>query len=172
MNVLDVGCGDGLAAIKRGLHEHEYVGIDVDPDKVERARERGLEVSHGDVCAGLSFDDNTFDRVIAKAVLEHVADPLEAARECRRVLKPDGWFTVIVPSDRSYDVWGDYTHKRAFRRDSLQDVLTHAGFRVDDIHARMGWSSVGMAMKSLARMAAPWTPYGYPRAWQAEAIPR
>lgn len=171
--LLDVGCGDGTHAVAQNWPQHyEYRGIDIDQGCVQAARERGLEVSQQDVTEGIDVADDFFDRVIAKAVLEHVDEPLAAARECRRVCKPTGRFEVIVPSDRSFDVWGDYSHRRAFRRDALQNLLGDAGFEVLDIHGRMEWASLGMAIKSVARMAAPWTPYGYPRAWHATARPQ
>lgn len=170
-SLLDVGCGDGSFAIEQGWpDQYDYSGIDIDPDCVAHAREQGLDVSQGDV-EGLAYPDNSQDIVIAKAVLEHVDDPLTAARECRRVLKPGGTFRVIVPSDRSYDVWGDYTHKRAFRKDALRDLLDDAGFVVRLIEPRMGWHSPGATAKSIGRILAPWTPYGYPRAWDARARP-
>lgn len=168
--LLDVGCGNAQTAIDAGWpDQYDYHGIDVDPQQVERAREHGLTIDHANADHGLDYDDNTFDRVVCKAVLEHVETPLFVAEECRRVTNPGGTFTVIVPSDRSYDIWGDYTHKRAFRRDALHDLLTDAGWHVTSIQPRMGWDSPGAAAKSLARMLVPWTPYGYPRAWHATA---
>lgn len=168
--LLDVGCGDGSTALVRGWPTRcIYRGVDIDPEKVAAARDRGLDVVRGDVMAGLDAGADSYDIVVAKAVLEHVDDPLVAARECRRVLHPEGEFRVTVPSDRSYDVWGDYTHLRAFRRDALDDLLSDAGFASIEISPRMGWGSLGAAAKSLLRIAAPWTPYGYPRAWVATA---
>lgn len=168
--LLDVGCGDGRYASRKGwVDEYQYLGVDIDPNRVKTAQARGLDVRQHDVLDGLPFDDGAFDRVVAKAILEHVTDPLAAAEECRRVLAPKGTFIAIVPSDRSYDVWGDYTHLRAFRSDAFADLLTDAGFQRLTIKPRMGWQSVGGAVKSIGRILAPWTPYGYPRAWVATA---
>lgn len=168
--LLDVGCGDGQYALHQGWPtEYDYYGIDIDKSRIAAARRRGLDVSRGDVVHGLPYDNGEFDRVVAKAVLEHVADPLTAAQECQRVLRVGGQFDAIVPSDRSYDLWGDYSHRRGFRRDALSDLLADAGFRQIRIQPRMGWTSIGMALQSLYRIAAPWTPYGFPRAWHAQA---
>lgn len=168
--LLDVGCGDGTAAIQNGWpDDYEYTGLDIDEECLTSARTQGLDVRNHDVTTGLDYDDGEFDAVVCKAILEHVEDPLFVARECLRVLKPGGTITVIVPSDRSYDVWGDYTHLRAFRKDALDDLLTDAGFQKIKISPRTGWDSPGATLKSLARMAAPWTPYGWPRAWHATA---
>lgn len=167
--LLDAGCGDATYAIQQGWpDDYTYVGIDADQERVETAERRGVTARIDDIC-DLNEPANHYDYVVAKAVLEHVDDPLHAVTECRRVLRPYGTFLAIVPSDRSYDLWGDYTHQRGFRRDSLHNLLVDAGFPDRDINisARMGWQSIGMAAKSIIRVCAPWTPYGYPRAWTA-----
>lgn len=168
--LLDVGCGDGSTAVSRGWPtQYDYTGLDVDDDALIAAQTRGLDARKHDVTTGLDFSDGEFDRVVCKAILEHVPDPLAVAKECWRVLKPGGELLVIVPSDRSYDVWGDYTHLRGFRKDALRDLLTDAGFERIDISPRTGWDSPGAFLKSAARILAPWTPYGFPRAWSATA---
>jgi SAM-dependent methyltransferase len=45
----------------------------------------------------LPFKSNVFDAVFSLAVLEHVKDPFESAREISRVLKPGGTLYVAVP---------------------------------------------------------------------------
>jgi len=43
------------------------------------------------------FEDQTFDGVIAQAVLEHVVDPKRCVEEIRRVLKPEGIVYAETP---------------------------------------------------------------------------
>lgn len=170
--LLDVGCGDGSTAREHGWADaYDYVGVDIDGECVDQARQRGLAVERADVMDGLDYSDGEFDRVIAKAVLEHVEDPLFVARECARVCKAGGEVYVVVPSDRSYDLWGDYTHRRGFRRDALRDLLSDAGFVSITIRRRTDWRPLGAGLKNLYRALAPWTPYGLPRAWEAYAWP-
>lgn len=45
----------------------------------------------------LPFEDDSFDAVLSLAVLEHVKDPFQAARELVRVLKPGGDLVCCVP---------------------------------------------------------------------------
>ncbi|MGW7687927.1 methyltransferase domain-containing protein [Streptomyces asiaticus] len=70
------------------------------------ATERGLdsiEFRTADVHA-LDFADDTFDVVHAHQVLQHVADPVRALREMRRVCKPGG---IVAARDGDYHgfVW-------------------------------------------------------------------
>jgi len=45
-----------------------------------------------------SIADNTYDFLLASHILEHVANPLRALEEFRRVLKPKGAILVILPN--------------------------------------------------------------------------
>ena len=49
------------------------------------------------VCEHMPFADNSFDAVLSLAVLEHLRNPFEAAREIVRVLKPGGVLYAAVP---------------------------------------------------------------------------
>jgi len=45
----------------------------------------------------IPFADNSFDAVIAVAVLEHVIDPVRCVSEITRVIKPDGFVYSVTP---------------------------------------------------------------------------
>ena len=84
--LLDVGCGGAWI----GDHFDDYTGIDVSPEAVEAARSRGRQVLLVDGDEPLPFDEESFDGVVLKDVLEHVANPVTLVREVRRVLRPGG----------------------------------------------------------------------------------
>ena len=98
MSILDVGCGPGtITADLAGLvPEGQVVGVEYYPDVLEHARtlaaNRGLKnvrFETGDIHE-LPFQDNTFDIAHAHQVLQHIRDPVQALRELRRVVKPNG----------------------------------------------------------------------------------
>jgi SAM-dependent methyltransferase len=60
-------------------------------------REGDLRIDVTDIPA----PDETFDVILCSHVLEHVPDDRKALREFRRVLKPNGWALINVPSDPS-----------------------------------------------------------------------
>jgi ubiquinone/menaquinone biosynthesis C-methylase UbiE len=88
----------------------EAVGLDIDPQIIERARASAAEARAdnvrfevGDVHK-LPYPDGAFDAVFAQAMLMHVPDPLLPLKEMRRVLRPGG---IIGIADA--DLAGEYT---------------------------------------------------------------
>ncbi|MFA6006395.1 MAG: class I SAM-dependent methyltransferase [Candidatus Paceibacterota bacterium] len=74
----------------------------------------------GDIHA-LPFMDNSTDAIICIAVLEHVENPLLAAQEMLRVLKPGGYLFVYVPFLYYYHAEiGYYKDFWRFTHDSVQ----------------------------------------------------
>ncbi|MGP3982274.1 methyltransferase domain-containing protein [Streptomyces sp. KR80] len=107
LSLLDVGCGPGtitadLAAL---VAPGRVVAVDAAADILDQARsttaERGLEtVEFASADAhDLNFPDDSFDAVHAHQVLQHVADPVRALREMRRVCRPGG---VVAVRDSDY----------------------------------------------------------------------
>ena len=103
MDLLDVGCGP--ASITADLAERvapgRVVALDAASDALQAARatlsERGLseqvELTCGDVMA-LPFEDASFDVLHAHQVLQHLADPVGALAEMRRLTRPGGMVAV------------------------------------------------------------------------------
>jgi SAM-dependent methyltransferase len=107
MHLLDVGCGPGTISIDLAslLAPGRVTAIDVVPSVLETARATAvecgvstIEFALGDVYA-LDFPDATFDVVHAHQVLQHLADPVAALREMRRVCRPGG---IVAVRDGDY----------------------------------------------------------------------
>ena len=105
--VLDVGCGPGTITIDiaERVAPAQVVGLDAAAGVIEQASalaaERGVtNVSFivGDAYA-LDFADDSFDIVHAHQTLQHLARPVEALREFRRVVAPGG---VVAARDVDY----------------------------------------------------------------------
>ena len=103
MRVLDCGCGPGAVTIglAKAVEPGEVVGVDIEARQIEAARalaaQRGVEnvrFETGSVY-GLPFPDRAFDAVYAQSLLVHLAEPIEALKELRRVLKPGGLAGIV-----------------------------------------------------------------------------
>jgi predicted TPR repeat methyltransferase len=103
--VLDAGCGTGLAgqAVREAGFDGALLGVDLSPDSVALARERGIytEVVLGDLQQPLPYGDDDVDAVVCVGVLTYVPDVTAIWGEFCRVTRPGG---VIVLTQRA-DIW-------------------------------------------------------------------
>ncbi|MFD7621020.1 methyltransferase domain-containing protein [Streptomyces sp. NPDC059802] len=149
--VLDLGCGPGtdLGALAEAVTATgAVIGIDYDRAAVDAARGRAAERSNVTVRLGdlhdLPLPDHTADRARTDRVLQHVADPVRALREARRVLRPGGrlvmaepdWGTLTVdhPDSGLTRAYTQYVTDEAVRNarigSQLARLATDAGFTV------------------------------------------
>jgi ubiquinone/menaquinone biosynthesis C-methylase UbiE len=100
--VLDVGCGPGTITIDlaQRVAPGSVAGIDSSPAPLREARDqaqrqgvRNVSFAVADV-SDLDFAEGTFDVVHAHQVLQHLAEPVAALREMRRVCTPGGVVAV------------------------------------------------------------------------------
>ena len=95
-SILEVGCGPGDLAAALGVPQANYLGIDIDPNEVEKARLRHPELSFAAASVyNLPVAAASVDLVIACEVLEHLDDPTGALAEIERVAKE--WILISVP---------------------------------------------------------------------------
>ncbi|KAG9325839.1 hypothetical protein KVV02_006833 [Mortierella alpina] len=110
MSILDVGCGPGSISVDLAklVPSGRVVGIEYTPEPLTEARafaaQQGVanaEFLVGDIHS-LDFPDDTFDIVHAHQVLQHVADPVQALKEMRRVCKPGG---IVAARESIIPTW-------------------------------------------------------------------
>lgn len=165
-HLLDLGCGFGrhaFEAIRRGAHvtacdmalpelvdtRNTFAAMaeagEFDSDQIRTATVAGDATK-------LPFEDNTFDRIIASEVLEHIAHDIDALHELTRVLRPGGTLAATVPTFLPERIcWminSDYHapaavggHVRIYTRDELRAKMVGAGLRPTDAHNTHGLHS-------------------------------
>ena len=112
LRVLDVGSGPGTITcdlaglvapgIVTALERTEHA-LDLTRQEAGRRGVTNIEFAVGDVHA-LDLPDGAFDVVHAHQVLQHVADPVRALREMRRVAR-DGGIVAARDSDYAAKTW-------------------------------------------------------------------
>lgn len=100
--ILDLACGPAnqLAQIARLNPDCQFVGVDLSPEMLDRAREltasqglSNISFVDGSITDLNQFDDNSFDAVMSTMALHHLPDETclnQTFKEAARVLKPDG----------------------------------------------------------------------------------
>ena len=92
-SVLEVGSGLGILAqdVARLVPKGEVVGVEYSREQLTLVKTSlpNLHFTQGDAHA-LEFEDDHFDVVYCRYVLEHLSYPLQALKEMHRVLKPNG----------------------------------------------------------------------------------
>lgn len=157
--MLDLGCGprdQEAVATHHGLH---YVGIDFHSDAADL-----LADAHA-----IPFASASFDLVFSYAVLEHLANPILAAREVHRVLRRGGIFLGTVSQGEPFH--DSFFHHTAF---GVLQLLEDAGLRVDrlwpsydTLHALSTMGRYSRVTKSLIALLHRFdraTPFLSPRA--------
>jgi SAM-dependent methyltransferase len=95
--VLDSGCGTGALAFALAPHVAEVVGLDVDPELLEAAREHApdnVRFVEGDATA-IPFGYGEFDIAASHRVLHHLRRPELAVSELTRVTRLGGRVFVV-----------------------------------------------------------------------------
>ena len=91
----------------------------------------------------IPYADNSFDVIYCSHVLEHIPDDRQAMRELRRVMTPNGWAILLVPTtaEKTFEdssvtspeererLFGQHDHVRRYGPDYV-NRLQECGFRV------------------------------------------
>jgi predicted TPR repeat methyltransferase len=124
--VLDLGCGTGLCGLRFRGWAHTLIGVDISPNMLARARERGIydELILGDLLPPLQASEGRFDLIVASDVLFYVGDLEPVLRAVHQALRPGGRFafTVELPAksegepDYRLLPLGHFVHSRPYLR--------------------------------------------------------
>jgi predicted TPR repeat methyltransferase len=90
---IDLGCGTGLAATAFAKEVDHFIGIDLSPRMIERARTTGFyaELEVADMVQGLrTKPDASADLILAADAMVYVADLTAVLTEAKRVLAAGG----------------------------------------------------------------------------------
>ncbi len=153
--LMDMGSGGGRHAFEAMRYGARVVAVDADAGEVKAATGMMQAIVAEEAWTGgtggssvadalaLPFLSDSFDRIIAAEVLEHIPDDRGAILELVRVLRPGGTMAVTVPrwlpelvtwaiSDEYHMTPGG--HVRIYRRSALIERLECAGLEVYSRH--------------------------------------
>lgn len=167
LDVLDLGCGDGVLASTLARRGARVTGLDADPRMLAAARRRAkaesveLNLVQGRAEAP-PFPDGSFDCIVAVTVLCFVGEADRAIAELARVIRPGG--RVVIGELSRWSLWaairrirgwvGASTWKAARFRTSgeLRSLLERHGLAVTETHGAIFYPPSGLAAFLLARL--------------------
>jgi SAM-dependent methyltransferase len=88
--VVDFGCGEGREAIEMARAGASVIGIDIQPEALERARANARAAGVADRCRFASVLTEPVDLVVSLDSFEHFADPLAILGIMYDMLRPGG----------------------------------------------------------------------------------
>ncbi|MEU7186655.1 methyltransferase domain-containing protein [Streptomyces sp. NPDC045369] len=144
--LLDVGCGNGLPALRiAGAHDVRVTGITVSHQQLAQADKEADGSDARDRVSfrfadavDLPFDDGCFDGAWAIESLLHITDQTAALAEIRRVVRSGGRLVVTDLCQRQ-----PFTGEDRTVLDGMLDVYEIAGINTPDEHrarlAEAGW---------------------------------
>lgn len=148
--LLEMGCGSAYfaTALRRHLPSttFQYHGVDIEPDAVAVAQQfvKGDDVVKAGSVMDLPYQDDYFDSIIYLDVIEHVQDEKKSLLEAYRVLKKGGTLVLSTPNSAApftdtflceymHDHGHMANHRSGFTAAELENLLTNAGFKVEQV---------------------------------------
>lgn len=120
--VIEIGGnrGEHVPYVRHDFSEYLLTDLHEPKPSPELLADPRVKTGICDVSA-IPHPDATFDRVVSTCVLHHVDCPLVAAQEMRRVTRPGGVISILVPTDPglAYRVGKALTSARAAKRAGL-----------------------------------------------------
>ena len=132
LEVLDMGCGSGLAGVVAREWAANLTGIDLSPEMIELARARGiydtLEVA--EITAWLQGGRSRFDLIVSIDCLIYFGDLTPILRAAAGRLKPGGFFIMSTERGTRHPFHLTDTGRYNHHPDHLREAAAAAGLKV------------------------------------------
>ena len=130
-NILDIGAGRCEVLSGFQMLGMKCFATDISKVSGQYAKTQNINFEHIVDKEKLPFENEKFDVVFCKSLIEHLENPRKFFNETLRILKPNGIFLVMTPDWESnmkifYD---DYTHIKPFTKESILQIFAESGFR-------------------------------------------
>lgn len=129
--LLDVGCGSGYLTFELAQTAKKVVGVDFSADFINLCRtkyenQRNLSFEVYDATTKMEFDDQSFNIVLSKMVLQYIKDISIFAQESARVVKNNGKIVVVVdhPFHRQFYFAQSLAGRTGFSFDGLKGYFS------------------------------------------------
>jgi SAM-dependent methyltransferase len=170
-DAIDLGCGEGIDAIRLAKRGWRVVGVDASPTAVRRARELASEKQvsvdfrAADVLHLAGLQAASFDLVLSIATLHmfvEAAHRRRYLREARRLLRPGGWLFIDVLArgrgreTRPVPAGEPIVYRISLGRHTRRVILPAVpSVRLSDADVRAALGDAGFLVRRLYRTGPP-----------------
>jgi 2-polyprenyl-3-methyl-5-hydroxy-6-metoxy-1,4-benzoquinol methylase len=147
--ILELGCSSGLMAVacKEMGSRVFWVGIDLDPDSLKRARASVDLCIQADITQPPPLSQKIkFDRIVCGDVLEHLPYPCRFLKNIQQWMKPEGFLVASFPNVGHWSIVEDLMAGRWDETPSGTLCVTHLRFGTRRTWARWlqaaGWEVI------------------------------
>lgn len=154
---IDLGCGTGLAAREFASLVDEFIGIDLSPGMIERARATGLyaRLDVTDMLQGLRAESgSSANLILAADAFVYVPELSSLLAEAARVLKPQALMAFTVETHGGEGVILGKGLRYAHSADYLRAAIAGAKFKTFQIVAASTRTEAGDAVPGLVVTAS------------------
>ena len=122
---LEIGAGIGAHLAFEDLKIQDYHCLELKEERCAEIRKTlpAEKVHLGNIEERQSWDAGTFDRIVAIHILEHICNLPRALEEVSRLMKADGVFDIVLPTEGglAYTIARKISAERLFRKKFKMD---------------------------------------------------
>lgn len=132
LEILDIGCGTGLAGVALKERAALLAGVDLSPEMIEQARARGIydRLEVAEITQWLDRTQAQFDLIVACDCLVYFGDLLAVAAPAARRLRHGGWFAFTTERGDRYPFHLTDSGRYAHHPGHVREVAANAGLTV------------------------------------------
>lgn len=139
--LLDIGCGEKWKQDLIGHTVDQYLGLD-HPGTAHDSS----SVDRFGTAYDIPAEDGEFDSVICTSVLEHLEEPAQALRECRRILKTGGHALFTMP--QSWHIHEEPRDFYRYTRYGLEYLFEQSGLSIVELQPLSGFWVTNLSAQS------------------------
>lgn len=129
--LLEVGCGRGDIINKFAEKKIKCYATDILIDSAKHLKKEVKFTQNNIEKEKLPYEDNFFDAIYTKSLLEHIGNNDLFFKECKRVLKKEGKLIIYIPDwETQYlNFYDDITHIKPFTEQTLDSCFKLYDFK-------------------------------------------
>jgi predicted TPR repeat methyltransferase len=132
LDILDLGCGSGLAGVRFNPRAATMIGVDLSPEMIELARARNLydRLEVAEITAWLARAQQQFDLIVACDSFIYFGDLNQVVAPAARLLRPSGVFAFTVEKGARQPFALTDSGRYEHHPDHVREVARAAGLEV------------------------------------------